>query len=108
MFMCKEEGYILKGQNTFLQPLLSPLRVPRLRGKLGDLAPAVSSLVTIFFPLTACGETLQDSTGNFSSPEYPNGYSAHMHCVWRISVTPGEKVTVIGHLSESIRTPAMG
>lgn len=45
------------------------------------------------FLLTACGETLQDSTGNFSSPEYPNGYSAHMHCVWRISVTPGEKVT---------------
>lgn len=74
-----------------------------------DLAPAVSSLVTIFFfPLTACGETLQDSTGNFSSPEYPNGYSAHMHCVWRISVTPGEKVTVIDRLSESIRTPAMG
>lgn len=46
-----------------------------------------------FIFLTACGETLQDSTGNFSSPEYPNGYSAHMHCVWRISVTPGEKVT---------------
>lgn len=46
-----------------------------------------------FLFLTACGETLQDSTGNFSSPEYPNGYSAHMHCVWRISVTPGEKVT---------------
>lgn len=46
-----------------------------------------------FLSSTACGETLQDSTGNFSSPEYPNGYSAHMHCVWRISVTPGEKVT---------------
>uniref|UniRef100_A0A452TJA2 Metalloendopeptidase n=1 Tax=Ursus maritimus TaxID=29073 RepID=A0A452TJA2_URSMA len=45
-----------------------------------------------FLSLTACGETLQDSTGNFSSPEYPNGYSAHMHCVWRISVTPGEKI----------------
>lgn len=39
--------------------------------------------------------------GNFSSPEFPNGYSAHMHCVWRISVTPGEKVTVMDHLSES-------
>lgn len=36
MLMCKEEGYILKGQNTFLQPLLSPLRVlTRLRGELG-------------------------------------------------------------------------
>ncbi|XP_074837804.1 bone morphogenetic protein 1 isoform X3 [Carettochelys insculpta] len=39
-----------------------------------------------------CGETLQDSQGNFSSPEFPNGYPAHMHCVWRISVTPGEKI----------------
>lgn len=45
-----------------------------------------------FSPSAACGETLQDSQGNFSSPEFPNGYSAHMHCVWRISVTPGEKV----------------
>lgn len=41
---------------------------------------------------TACGETLQDSTGNFSSPGYPNGYPSYTHCVWRISVTPGEKV----------------
>ncbi|XP_075767006.1 bone morphogenetic protein 1 isoform X3 [Pelodiscus sinensis] len=40
----------------------------------------------------ACGETLQDSQGNFSSPEFPNGYPAHMHCIWRISVTPGEKI----------------
>lgn len=39
-----------------------------------------------------CGENLQDSTGNFSSPGFPNGYSAYAHCVWRISVTPGEKV----------------
>ncbi|KAK2093792.1 hypothetical protein P7K49_027530 [Saguinus oedipus] len=46
----------------------------------------------------ACGETLQDSTGNFSSPEYPNGYSAHMHCVWRISVTPGEKLVPATYL----------
>lgn len=52
-----------------------------------------SQLSNHFLSLIACGETLQDSTGNFSSPEYPNGYSAHMHCVWRISVTPGEKVT---------------
>ena len=43
-------------------------------------------------PTAACGETLQDSHGNFSSPQFPNGYAAHMHCVWRISVTPGEKV----------------
>ncbi|KAG2466898.1 TLL1 protein, partial [Polypterus senegalus] len=39
----------------------------------------------------ACGETLQESTGNFSSPGFPNGYPSYTHCVWRISVTPGEK-----------------
>lgn len=44
---------------------------------------------------TECGESLQESTGNFSSPGFPNGYSAYTHCVWRISVTPGEKVTNI-------------
>ncbi|KAG8435188.1 hypothetical protein GDO86_013215 [Hymenochirus boettgeri] len=40
----------------------------------------------------ACGETLQDSNGNFSSPGYPAGYPSYTHCVWRISVTPGEKI----------------
>lgn len=30
--------------------------------------------------------------GNFSAPGFPNGYPSYSHCVWRISVTPGEKV----------------
>uniref|UniRef100_A0A674DZU0 Metalloendopeptidase n=1 Tax=Salmo trutta TaxID=8032 RepID=A0A674DZU0_SALTR len=42
----------------------------------------------------ACGETLQESTGNFSSPGYPNGYPSYTHCVWRVSVTPGEKIVL--------------
>ena len=45
---------------------------------------------------TGCGDSLQDSSGNFSSPGFPNGYSAYMHCIWRISVTPGEKVWADG------------
>lgn len=50
-------------------------------------------MVLFFFPsVIACGETLQDSTGNFSAPGFPNGYPSYSHCVWRISVTPGEKV----------------
>ncbi|CAO2585469.1 Tolloid-like protein 2 [Lemmus lemmus] len=40
----------------------------------------------------SCGETLQDTTGNFSAPGFPNGYPSYSHCVWRISVTPGEKI----------------
>uniref|UniRef100_A0A8C5ZSI3 Bone morphotic protein 1 n=1 Tax=Marmota marmota marmota TaxID=9994 RepID=A0A8C5ZSI3_MARMA len=77
------------------QPFLSPPKDAGAQGgvsqKAGELG-ACSPLCSHFLSLTACGETLQDSTGNFSSPEYPNGYSAHMHCVWRISVTPGEKI----------------
>uniref|UniRef100_A0A8C8JYL1 Metalloendopeptidase n=1 Tax=Oncorhynchus tshawytscha TaxID=74940 RepID=A0A8C8JYL1_ONCTS len=42
--------------------------------------------------LSRCGDSLQDSSGNFSSPGYPNGYAAYVHCIWRISVTPGEKI----------------
>jgi hypothetical protein len=99
--VCKEEGMDLKG--TEPAPLLSysshHQRAPGEPG--GGGSGACSQLPSYFLSLTACGETLQDSTGNFSSPEYPNGYSAHMHCVWRISVTPGEKVTVVsrGRLS---------
>lgn len=59
----------------------------RTRLSKGDIAQARK-----LYRCPACGETLQDSQGNFSSPQFPNGYSAHMHCVWRISVTPGEKI----------------
>ncbi|XP_038602296.1 bone morphogenetic protein 1 isoform X3 [Tachyglossus aculeatus] len=59
----------------------------RTRLSEGDIAQARK-----LYKCPACGETLQESTGNFSSPEFPNGYSAHKHCIWRISVTPGEKI----------------
>ncbi|XP_061871822.1 bone morphogenetic protein 1 isoform X1 [Colius striatus] len=59
----------------------------RTRLSKGDIAQARK-----LYRCPACGETLQESQGNFSSPEFPNGYSAHMHCIWRISVTPGEKI----------------
>ncbi|XP_070808313.1 bone morphogenetic protein 1 isoform X2 [Pituophis catenifer annectens] len=59
----------------------------RTRLSKGDIAQARK-----LYKCPACGETLQDSQGNFSSPDFPNGYSAHKHCIWRISVTPGEKI----------------
>ena len=46
----------------------------------------------VFSFLSACGETLQESNGNLSSPGFPNGYPSYTHCIWRVSVTPGEKV----------------
>ncbi|XP_061731795.1 bone morphogenetic protein 1-like isoform X4 [Nerophis ophidion] len=61
----------------------------RLRLSKGDIAQARK-----LYKCARCGKTLQDSSGNFSSPDFPNGYSAYVHCVWRISVTPGEKIVL--------------
>ncbi|XP_042200474.1 bone morphogenetic protein 1-like isoform X2 [Callorhinchus milii] len=61
----------------------------RTRLSKGDITQARK-----LYQCQACGETLQDSSGNFSSPGFPNGYSSFTHCVWRISVTPGEKITL--------------
>ncbi|XP_072917600.1 bone morphogenetic protein 1-like [Hemitrygon akajei] len=59
----------------------------RTRLSKGDISQARK-----LYRCPACGDTLQDSMGNFSSPGFPNGYSSFTHCVWRISVTPGEKI----------------
>uniref|UniRef100_A0A8V0ZKP3 Metalloendopeptidase n=1 Tax=Gallus gallus TaxID=9031 RepID=A0A8V0ZKP3_CHICK len=59
----------------------------RVRLSQGDIAQARK-----LYKCPACGETLQDSTGNFSAPGFPSGYPSYSHCVWRISVTPGEKI----------------
>ncbi|XP_047426669.1 bone morphogenetic protein 1-like isoform X2 [Mugil cephalus] len=55
----------------------------------GDIAQARK-----LYKCAKCGDSLQDSTGNLSSPGFPNGYSAYAHCVWRISVSPGEKIVL--------------
>ncbi|XP_048419727.1 tolloid-like protein 2 isoform X1 [Stegostoma tigrinum] len=59
----------------------------RVRLSKGDIAQAKK-----LYRCPACGESLQDSLGNFSTPGFPNGYPTFSHCVWRISVTPGEKI----------------
>uniref|UniRef100_A0A8C7UGH2 Metalloendopeptidase n=1 Tax=Oncorhynchus mykiss TaxID=8022 RepID=A0A8C7UGH2_ONCMY len=59
----------------------------RTRLSKGDITQARK-----LYKCTRCGDSLQDSSGNFSSPGYPNGYAAYVHCIWRISVTPGEKI----------------
>ncbi|XP_072347970.1 tolloid-like protein 2 isoform X2 [Scyliorhinus torazame] len=59
----------------------------RVRLSQGDITQAKK-----LYRCPACGESLQDSVGNFSSPGFPNGYPTFTHCIWRISVTPGEKI----------------
>ncbi|XP_022536438.2 bone morphogenetic protein 1b isoform X2 [Astyanax mexicanus] len=61
----------------------------RTRLSKGDIAQARK-----LYNCPKCGETLQESSGNFSSPGFPNGYSAYSHCIWSISVTPGEKIVL--------------
>nr|XP_046231199.1 bone morphogenetic protein 1-like isoform X2 [Scatophagus argus] len=61
----------------------------RTRLSKGDIAQARK-----LYKCARCGDNLQESSGNFSSPGFPNGYSAYAHCVWRISVTPGEKIVL--------------
>ncbi|GLG98263.1 Cubilin homolog [Gryllus bimaculatus] len=42
----------------------------------------------------ACGGNFTSEHGAFSSPEYPNTYSINSECVWTISTSPGNRVTV--------------
>uniref|UniRef100_A0A8C5FRN7 Metalloendopeptidase n=1 Tax=Gadus morhua TaxID=8049 RepID=A0A8C5FRN7_GADMO len=48
---------------------------------------------------------LQDSSGNLSSPGFPNGYAPYSNCVWRISVTPGEKIVLNFTAMDLFRSP---
>ncbi|KAK0142000.1 Bone morphogenetic protein 1 [Merluccius polli] len=61
----------------------------RTRLSQGDIAQARK-----LYKCTLCGDSLQDSSGDLSSPGYPSGYAAYANCVWRISVTPGEKIVL--------------
>uniref|UniRef100_A0A4W3GTR3 Metalloendopeptidase n=1 Tax=Callorhinchus milii TaxID=7868 RepID=A0A4W3GTR3_CALMI len=61
----------------------------RVRLSQGDITQAKK-----LYRCPACGGSLQDSVGNFSTPDFPSGYVSFLQCVWRISVTPGEKITL--------------
>ncbi|XP_012968328.1 membrane frizzled-related protein [Mesocricetus auratus] len=41
---------------------------------------------------TTCGGLLPGPRGFFSSPNYPDLYPPHSHCVWHIQVAPGQTV----------------
>ncbi|XP_051907425.1 bone morphogenetic protein 1-like isoform X2 [Hippocampus zosterae] len=84
-------------RSVFLDTILPRYDVNGVRPSIGQRLKLSKGDITQarkLYKCARCGETLQDSAGNFSSPDFPNGYSAYVHCVWRISVTPGEKIVL--------------
>ncbi|XP_026996788.2 bone morphogenetic protein 1-like isoform X2 [Tachysurus fulvidraco] len=86
--------------NTFSRSILLDTILPRydvngVRPTIGQrirLSKGDISQARKLYKCPKCGESLQDSSGNFSSPGFPNGYAAYTDCIWSISVTPGEKI----------------
>ncbi|XP_020563357.1 bone morphogenetic protein 1 isoform X2 [Oryzias latipes] len=84
-------------RGIFLDTILPRYDVNGVRPAIGQrtkLSKGDISQACKLYKCARCGESLQESTGNFSSPGFPIGYSAYSHCVWRISVTPGEKIVL--------------
>ncbi|XP_029024761.1 bone morphogenetic protein 1-like isoform X5 [Betta splendens] len=89
-------------RNTFSRGLFLDTILPRydvngVRPRIGQRSRLSKGDITQarkLYKCAKCGDSLQESAGNLSSPGFPNGYSAYAHCVWRISVTPGEKIVL--------------
>ncbi|XP_078284467.1 tolloid-like protein 2 [Rhinoraja longicauda] len=90
-------------RNTFSRGIFLDTILPRrddqgLRPTIGQrvkLSEGDISQAKKLYRCPACGQSLQDSAGNFSSPGFPHTYPPFTHCVWRISATPGEKVSLV-------------
>uniref|UniRef100_A0A8C5HBT0 Metalloendopeptidase n=1 Tax=Gouania willdenowi TaxID=441366 RepID=A0A8C5HBT0_GOUWI len=84
-------------RSVFLDTILPRYEVDGVRPSIGQRTKLSRGDITQackLYKCPRCGDSLQESSGNFSSPGFPNGYSAYAHCVWRISVTPGEKIVL--------------
>ncbi|XP_016893860.1 bone morphogenetic protein 1-like isoform X1 [Cynoglossus semilaevis] len=84
-------------RGIFLDTILPRYEVDGVRPPIGQrtmLSKGDIAQARKLYKCPKCGDSLQESSGNFSSPGFPNGYSAYAHCVWRISVTPGEKIVL--------------
>ncbi|KAM9456037.1 bone morphogenetic protein 1b isoform 1-T1 [Clarias gariepinus] len=82
-------------RSTLLDTILPRYNVNGIRPTIGQrtkLSKGDISQARKLYKCPKCGESLQDSFGNFSSPGFPNEYAAYTHCIWSISVTPGEKI----------------
>ncbi|XP_038060664.1 bone morphogenetic protein 1 homolog isoform X1 [Patiria miniata] len=78
-------------------PQRDPDAVPRAEIEIGQrkqLSEGDITQANLLYKCPACGRTLQETTGNFSSPGWPEQFNSRESCVWRISVTPGETIVL--------------
>lgn len=61
----------------------------RIRLSEGDI-----SQTNLLYNCPKCGKTLQNPTGTFTSPNYPQPPGEHDRCEWRITATHGEKIVL--------------
>lgn len=94
LYKCASKMHHMCGEHYRLTLVSMKWNHSLILGLLGSLmCCSVTVCLSWCLVVKGCGDNLQESAGNFSSPGFPNGYSAYAHCVWRISVTPGEKVS---------------
>lgn len=54
--------------------------------------------------LEICGGAFSNSSGTFTSPNYPNNYPSYLDCVWDITVPVG-RIVQLSFVSDSITEP---
>ena len=57
-----------------------------------DILPLIT--FDVVFYLTECGGNLTSPSGNFQSPYFPNPYPHKKRCIWKITVPPGNFITL--------------
>ena len=58
---------------------------------------SLGSITFISFAACTSGEFLNESSGSFSSPNYPNSYPQYSRCTWNITV-PSENIIKVSFL----------
>lgn len=90
------------GKSTFAKEInkvtILPLKNPRTElipeiGQRQQLSAGDIRQTSKMYQCSECGRTLREPSGTFVSPGFPNS-SKYKLCEWRISMTPGERISL--------------